>query len=426
MNTYSIIASLSACLSCSIGLYILLTNVKYPINILFFLSCSCIAVWSFLASFIFNATRLELLLIFYPASCIAFYFYFPFHLHFSIKLTEIKIGILFYIFIYIVPLILSVAVLTDYRLFSNFVLQNGIWSFKLKYRSFWFVLYITYQFLTVILSVIFLWIWRMKTRSVKSDRISIIMIAANLLTYPLVPYLVFLILKKYHGESLLFFMIWIVCSFYVIKRYYFLSLTPELIARHIISNIDETIILFDNNLDISFMNSKAETVLGMEKINVKKIRLNEVIANYDLIAEEIKKLLERRIPDMKKKPKEFSCRLLIKGQGDGILMDVKFSKTCDSFGDILGISMIGREVKELKQMKMFFKLSERETEIVELVSDGLSNREIGAELGLTENTVKSHVSRIFNKMNVKSRIEMLNLLSEYSLIQRGSSRKTFI
>jgi DNA-binding NarL/FixJ family response regulator len=49
------------------------------------------------------------------------------------------------------------------------------------------------------------------------------------------------------------------------------------------------------------------------------------------------------------------------------------------------------------------ELSMRETEIVRLIAEGLSNKEISARLGLSEKTVKNHISRIFAKLNIGAR-----------------------
>src|SRR5690606_17657062 len=50
-------------------------------------------------------------------------------------------------------------------------------------------------------------------------------------------------------------------------------------------------------------------------------------------------------------------------------------------------------------------LSQRELEVLQLVAEGLSNREIGARLFLALDTIKGHNRRIYNKLDVKSRME---------------------
>ena len=51
-------------------------------------------------------------------------------------------------------------------------------------------------------------------------------------------------------------------------------------------------------------------------------------------------------------------------------------------------------------------LTARETDVLELVGAGLSNRAIGAKLGLAEGTVKNHVSNILSKLQARSRTEL--------------------
>lgn len=52
------------------------------------------------------------------------------------------------------------------------------------------------------------------------------------------------------------------------------------------------------------------------------------------------------------------------------------------------------------------KLTDREVEVLRLVTDGLRNKEIGAVLGISENTVKFHLRNILEKLHAESRTEL--------------------
>jgi two-component system NarL family response regulator len=62
-------------------------------------------------------------------------------------------------------------------------------------------------------------------------------------------------------------------------------------------------------------------------------------------------------------------------------------------------------------------LSEREIEVLKLMAQGKSNKEIGSALLISEGTVKSHVKSIFAKMNVLNRTQAVATASQRGLIQ---------
>jgi NarL family two-component system response regulator LiaR len=58
----------------------------------------------------------------------------------------------------------------------------------------------------------------------------------------------------------------------------------------------------------------------------------------------------------------------------------------------------------------------REMEILGLVAEGLSNREIAARLFVSENTVKTHCSRAFDKLGARRRTEAVQMGKELGLL----------
>lgn len=63
-----------------------------------------------------------------------------------------------------------------------------------------------------------------------------------------------------------------------------------------------------------------------------------------------------------------------------------------------------------------FGITPRELDILELIAKGLSNREIAEKLFVSENTVKTHSSRVFGKLGAKRRTQAVQLGKEFGLL----------
>ena len=70
---------------------------------------------------------------------------------------------------------------------------------------------------------------------------------------------------------------------------------------------------------------------------------------------------------------------------------------------------------ELRQRRAF-GLTPRELEIVRMVVDGFTNKEIGEKLAIGENTVKSHLTHIFNKSGASNRVELALFAAHHRLL----------
>jgi DNA-binding NarL/FixJ family response regulator len=66
-----------------------------------------------------------------------------------------------------------------------------------------------------------------------------------------------------------------------------------------------------------------------------------------------------------------------------------------------------------------FVLSDRESEILDLIAKGLRNKEIASQLGIAEKTVKNHVSNILKALQVNSRTEAAMKAVKSKLVDRA-------
>lgn len=66
-------------------------------------------------------------------------------------------------------------------------------------------------------------------------------------------------------------------------------------------------------------------------------------------------------------------------------------------------------------------LAEREGQVVSLVADGLTNRDIAMRLGLSEHTVSNYLFRIYNKLGVSNRVELVLCVMKHRERSRAAS-----
>jgi len=67
-------------------------------------------------------------------------------------------------------------------------------------------------------------------------------------------------------------------------------------------------------------------------------------------------------------------------------------------------------------------LTPREREVLKLVASGRANKEIGAQLGISERTVKTHISNIFSKLELTDRTQAVLYVHKRALLERDAGR----
>lgn len=80
----------------------------------------------------------------------------------------------------------------------------------------------------------------------------------------------------------------------------------------------------------------------------------------------------------------------------------------------------------MKRADRFSHLSDREAQILGKIVEGLSNREIGVSLDLSEKTIKHYVTSILNKLHVRNRVEAAILASDRPSLRPEGATQAFV
>jgi DNA-binding NarL/FixJ family response regulator len=134
---------------------------------------------------------------------------------------------------------------------------------------------------------------------------------------------------------------------------------------------------------------------------------------------------------------EYVYDALRAGASGFLLKDVTAERLFDAVrvvaaGDaLLAPAITRRLISEFAQMRpkpdavpaaALSTLTPRETQVLRLVAEGLSNPEISARLVVTEETVKTHVSRVLNKLGLRDRTQAVVAAYESGLVVPHSGR----
>lgn len=110
-------------------------------------------------------------------------------------------------------------------------------------------------------------------------------------------------------------------------------------------------------------------------------------------------------------PEELVAAVRVVASGEALLAPSVTRRLIEEFA---------KRPKEPTPPEVLDDLTHREREVMALMAQGLSNTEIAARLFVAETTVKTHVGRILQKLQLRDRAQAVVLAYESGLVQRGS------
>jgi DNA-binding CsgD family transcriptional regulator len=408
-----------------IAVHVFIFNHRETLNKIFILACLCLAIWAFSESMLLLSNNQQDIDFWLKMGYFGILPFVCLLLHFGIELTKLfKPKLYFYIILYSTAVFIQCCNLF-YKplLYTTIINNNSEIVFVHVQDDLYTYLYTSFFFLYIISSFALIIYWGIKTKSRRLKKqafiIGITMVVSITLGMFEEIYIPKLI-NNYssHGTAVMLFLIWISGIWYTIIKYRFMAINPGNVSGEILQNIDEFVALIDNKMNIIYANEKIINSLYLDKN--KGYLPENIFMNSERIMEESSKLI-------KNGSGSFSCRLNLNGPEESlVLADARFTAVKDRFGDVTGVLMIGREVKELKQFRTDYNLTDRETKILEQILNGRINREISDSLGIAERTVKLHITAIFEKLGVENRTQLFAYLKKFNLIPEHDAEKIII
>lgn len=425
MNSISLLSNIAAVLYLFLGINTFRLDRKSNVNRFFFLVCLSMALWAFSAVFAFSAdTKKNFMFWFHLGSMFNIIFY-PLTLHFCLALTKlIALRPLVYAVIYAPTIPIFYHASTGNILFKDFVKVGNYWEFLPDYGSPWLVYVALYYFTCMMTGAVCFIIWSRRAITNKERKQGKIIAHAMLISIIIVTVdEIFLSKLDFYNTkaiSPILFIIWMVGIWYAIARYQFLKITPAVVSECIVANIDESFVLLDNDMKILRVNQSTERMLNAPRKILYGRNFFEIIEEGQRVQEEMERMRKREFESI-------SCRVHYKvTDGHSLLIDARLKIVRDRHDDVIGVLVMGKEVLGVKRFRERFHVTPREADVVKLIVQGLSRKEIARCMCLSEETVKTHTTSAYNKLGINNKMQLVDLLKEYDLIPEHSADRTVV
>ncbi len=412
INKYTITLSLINLLWAYLGIKTLLRDYKNKTYIIFSLICLAMIVWGGTAAVAYSFKSYENNLTIMRIAYLGAYFYFPLNLHFCFLISRYKIKTWAIAACYLPALILNICNFLGYLIYSEFskyqdemivILDKG--SVSLYFYILSILFYFSFSFLVI-------YKWGRQTRFNKEriySRFILILLTVNYIG-ALIATLILPLFGIYSLQAfgVVFFNLYVGGLYYLITKFRFMNLDYSLMADEIVSNLNDIVILLDPGMRVAQVNSKYEQLFSTDGSILKDK------SYYDLVVE--KEHLKNGFEELdKSRIKSFTMRITYRNGEEPIITKTYVSKMIDKFGDSAGYFVISSEVKEIKQFQKYFKITNRELEIIELIISGSTYRDVSARLSIAESTVETHLSNIYNKLGINNKIELIRIAGEFNI-----------
>lgn len=412
MNTLYLVAFSGSMACIMMGLYVISLNRFETRHRLLFLICLSLSILNLV--FIPAYTALERRDVFFwtqIASCCVNTFY-ALNLHFHIDLViKRKLRLHEALCLYLPPLVIIFVFAINPLSVLDYVLFEDEWKLVPNYRSFWFYAAAGYVVLYVIATLSAIVVFR-RNAVLNKEKSQAKLLVANLALSTtvcavgiwIVPFFNYTIPNI--GPT--FHLVYVAGLFYSVFHFRFMELKPSIVAGEIISGISDMVLLLDRNFTVLSANRKTEEILARSANLLAGESFADLVEEREAVISGMRNLLDGGDTG-------FFLHLNYISPRGPVLADTAISRVTDKFSDIIGFLVISKENRGRKRFQVAYRITDRELEIIDLTLAGLSSREIGQRLGISDRTVQSHQEHVYQKLGIAGKVELLRLAHRFNL-----------
>jgi len=396
------------------GLYVLIMRPREKASLLFFLLTLCMAAWVLVSAFCYSAPNKEFIETFIRYTSFSYIFLHAFTLHFLLHHSKKRpLRPFLLVLIYGISAFFLIISVREGLVFQDFYKVGWYWQGEPNFGSPFFYLFLlqihTYYIICYVL--LFRAIRKTKKRREKIHyRIMLISLISTIVLYNLEPF-VFPVLFNYPKFifSANFSIIWSTGIWIAILRYGFFEINLEDLQQEILSNVKDAIILLKPDFTVKYVNRKAKLLLKNKQDNGRALQ-----KDFLRYIKEGKGLQSINGTEETKNMGEYQFRFhLMTGTGP-TLIDTTILKVHDRFREFLGYLVIARKVEHLNEFLERYNLTTREISVVEYILSGFPNQDIAGFMNITERTVKAHLTHIYKKMKISSKLQLISSFNNFN------------
>ncbi|TVR06823.1 MAG: hypothetical protein EA403_00410 [Spirochaetaceae bacterium] len=391
----------------------------------FLLVSAFLGIWAITAVFALSTVELAVFRRLFLIGSLFQLLHFGAFLHFALAVTDSAPRRYPLVYLVYLPCVLSTTLFwlhEDYV--SDFIFVNGAWQLNHQYGSAAFFSMLALWFGYYVPATIVYFQRASVSPTAREKRVFhilgfsvVLLVAVTFIEVVIVP-LLFRVPSQ--GSVLLFKLIWLLCFGYLVDRFHFLTAPPRLEDIALTAFPGYVVVVTDLRRTVYRMNQEAANLFGVASDSQQGEPVDRLFPGGMQLCE----LIDARTAGG---PASISMVLdLGNHESSRGLIDLKASALRDTTGNRIGYLFIGRPVIGAQRSDLIAGITRRETEIIEQILTGRSNAAIADLLSISERTVKTHITHIFDKLGIENRIQLYGLLKDHNFVSRHAADRHLI